>query len=214
MALTLTAAAMRSALRLGDTPEETAEVDRLLQYATQAVTRHLGAAFATTPETVANEAAIRIAGYAADQPNAGRGSGWADSLRNSGALAIMAPYRVHRAGVADAAPAPASAPAGLRQIGVEAVSVTTANRWVRTMLPYPSGDIFGVKVGTRPIALGLTVDLPADDVAAGGDATAAIGTQTYALGSDRAIIADRPGGNVFFAASTTGEYTVRLFDHA
>ena len=98
MAVSLTALALRGALRLGDTPEEQAEVARLLAFATAAVARHLGDAFATTPEAIVNEAAIRLGAYETDRPNAGRGSGYADALRNSGALAIMAPYRVHRAG--------------------------------------------------------------------------------------------------------------------
>ena len=209
MALTLTADTLRNALRLGDTAAETSEVERLLQYATSAVVQHAPAA----PDVAHNEAAIRVAGYLADQPNAGRGSGYADALRNSGAMAILAPYRVHRARSTGPATTPA-APAGLRQVGSEAVTVTVANRWVRTGLPYPGGDIFGVKVDGNPIALGLTADLPDAGVVAGGDASAAIGAHVFALGADRAIIADRAGGAMFFAASTTGEFTVRLFDHA
>ena len=213
MALTLTADTLRNALRLGgDTAAETSEVERLLQYATSAVVQHAPAA----PDVAHNEAAIRVAGYLADQPNAGRGSGYADALRNSGAIAILAPYRVHRArstGPATATATPA-APAGLRQVGSEAVTVTVANRWVRTGLPYPGGDIFGVKVDGNPIALGLTADLPDAGVVAGGDASAAIGAHVFALGADRAIIADRAGGVIYFAAASTGEYVVRLFDHA
>ena len=94
MAVTLTAAALAQALRLGDTPEETAEATRLLQYATEAVTKHAPAA----PDAVHDEAAIRLAGYLFDQPTAGRGTGYADALRHSGARAILLPYRFHRAG--------------------------------------------------------------------------------------------------------------------
>ena len=211
MALTLTADTLRNALRLGDTAAETAEVERLLGFAGSAVTKHAPGA----PDIAHNEAAIRVAGYLADMPNAGRGSGYADALRNSGAMAILAPYRVHRARSTGPATATTpAAPAGLRQVGSEAVTVTVANRWVRTGLPYPGGDIFGVKVDGNPIALGLTADLPDAGVVAGGDASAAIGAHVFALGADRAIIADRAGGTVFFAAATVGTYTVRLFDHA
>ena len=98
MAVTVTAAALSTALRLGSTAEETAEATRLLAFASVAVERHLGAAFATTPDAIANEAVVRYCGYLFDQPLAGRGAAYADALRNSGALQIMASWRVHRAG--------------------------------------------------------------------------------------------------------------------
>ena len=97
--MTLTVAELSAALRLGDTAEETAEATRLLAYATEAVTKHAPNA----PAVVLNEAAIRLAGYLFDMPNAGRGAGYADALRNSGAAAQLLPYRVHRAGSTDAA---------------------------------------------------------------------------------------------------------------
>lgn len=98
MAVTIDAAALTTALRLGTTTEEAAEVERLRAFASVAVERHLGAAFATTPEAVVNEAVVRLAGMLFDMPLAGRGAGYADVLRNSGALAVMAPWRTHRAG--------------------------------------------------------------------------------------------------------------------
>ena len=98
MAVDLTVAALASALRVGDSPEETAQITRLLAYAQAAISRHLGAAYATAPAAVVNESAIRLAGYLFDQPTASRGSAFADGLRNSGAAAILLPYRVHRAG--------------------------------------------------------------------------------------------------------------------
>ena len=97
--MTLTVAELSAALRLGDSAEETAEATRLLAFTTEAVTKHAPDA----PDVAHNEAAIRLAGYLFDQPTAGRGAGYADSLRNSGALAILLPYRVHRAGATDAA---------------------------------------------------------------------------------------------------------------
>ena len=96
--MTIDAAALTTALRLGSTAEEAAEVERLLAFASVAVERHLGAAFATTPAAVVNEAVVRLAGHMFDQPLAARGSGYADGLRNSGALQIMASWRTHRAG--------------------------------------------------------------------------------------------------------------------
>ena len=98
MAVDLTAAQLAAALRLGDTAEETAEATRLLAYATEAITRHLGDAYAGTPAVVVNEAAIRLAGYLYDQPNAGRGDRHANALRNSGAGRMLLPYALHGAG--------------------------------------------------------------------------------------------------------------------
>ena len=98
---TLTVAELAEAIRVGDTAEETAQVTRLLSTATEAVTRHAPAA----PVAILNESIIRVAGYLFDMPQAGRGAGYADILRNSGALGILLPYRVHRAGSTGAATA-------------------------------------------------------------------------------------------------------------
>ncbi len=97
MAVTLTAAALAEAIRVCDTPEETAQVERLLAVATALVVRHAPDA----PGDIHGEAAIRVAGYLFDMPQAARGAGYADVLRNCGALALMLPWRVHRAGAAD-----------------------------------------------------------------------------------------------------------------
>ena len=100
MAVTLTVDALKTALRLGDTTEETAEATRLLAYCTAAVTKHApGSTAAPVPDAVHNEAVRRLAGYLFDMPSAGRGAAFADALRNSGTLQVLAPYRTHRAGV-------------------------------------------------------------------------------------------------------------------
>ena len=98
MALTLTQAELSAALRLGDSAEEIAEATRLLAFVTEAIARHLGDAYDTAPETIVAEAGIRLAGYLFDAPNAGRGLSFANAGRNSGAWAILLPFRVHRAG--------------------------------------------------------------------------------------------------------------------
>ena len=98
MAVTLTVAELQAALRLGDSAEETAEVTRLLAYSTEAVTKHAPSA----SDTAMNEAVRRLSGYLFDQPEAGRGDGYANALRNSGAARMLLPYRVHRLGLADA----------------------------------------------------------------------------------------------------------------
>ena len=102
MAVKLTAAQLASTLRLGDSVEETAEVSRLLRYSAIAVVKRAPGA----PAEVHNEAAIRLASYLFDQPNAGRGVGYANAIRNSGAGAILLPYRVHRAGRVSEGPRP------------------------------------------------------------------------------------------------------------
>ncbi len=118
MAVTVTQAELSAALRLGDSTEETAEVTRLLSYATLAVAK-----YADAPDAIANEAAIRLAGYLYDQPNAGRGVAFANALRNSGAAGILLPYRVHRAGSTEAAEAAEAAPTPAVVEGLDAAAV-------------------------------------------------------------------------------------------
>ena len=83
-------------LRLGDTTEERAIATRLLGVANQIVEREAPNA----PDVLKEEAAIRIAGYLYDQPLAASGARHANAFRNSGALSLLAPYRVMRAGIA------------------------------------------------------------------------------------------------------------------
>ena len=154
MAVTLTVAELSAALRLGGTQEETAEVTRLLAYATQAVAEYLGGgAFATAPEVVVNEAVIRIAAYLFDMPNAPRSSGHANALRNSGAGRILLPYRIHRAGYADALDAAQQAvgtdgnPVVGLSIAGTTLTVTFADGTV-TPLQLPAG---GVGVDTAAV---------------------------------------------------------------
>ena len=98
MAVTLTVAALSQSIRLGGSGEETEQATRLLAYATEAISRHLGTAYEDAPEAILNEAAIRLAGYLYDQPTAPTGAGHTNALRNSGAAAMLLAYRVHRAG--------------------------------------------------------------------------------------------------------------------
>ena len=98
MAVTITDTALASAIRLGTSDEETAEVRRLLAFATEATRRHLGDAFGGTPDVVVNEAVVRLAAWLFDQPQAGRASDFANAMRSSGAARMLLPYVVHRAG--------------------------------------------------------------------------------------------------------------------
>ena len=98
MAVTITVAELRAALRLNDSAEETAEVTRLLAYATEAIEQHAP----TATETAMNEAVRRLGEYLFDMPEAARGDGYANALRYSGAARMLLPYRVHRLGLAEA----------------------------------------------------------------------------------------------------------------
>ena len=94
MPVTLTVPELAAAMRVGDSTEETAEVTRLLSYATVTVEHHAPDA----PDTVHNESTVRLASYLFDQPSTSRGAAYANALRNSGAARMLLPYRVHKAG--------------------------------------------------------------------------------------------------------------------
>lgn len=101
MAVTILADALASSLGLD---LETAT--RLLPVATELVNRYANAA----PDSIANEAVIRCAGWLAEQPHASiRSESQGDistsyatsevsALRHSGAMALLSPWKVRRAG--------------------------------------------------------------------------------------------------------------------
>ena len=208
MAVTLTAAQLSAALRLSGSDEETAEAVRLLAFATAAVVKHAPAA----PDVAHNEAAIRLAGYLFDMPNAARGAGYADSLRNSGAASLLLAYRVHRAGsTAEAVAAastgstsPASGTLGLRLVGEEAVTVSTGSIWIATALVVPTGPVAAVSVDADALQFFRTDALTG--ATAGGDASVALaGGEAYAIerGAARRLL---------FASTVLGAHTVWLYE--
>ena len=123
MAITLTVQQLAAALRLSDSAEETAEATRLLAYSTAAVEKLAP----TAPDVVQNESCIRLSAYLFDMPNAGRGAGHADVLRNSGVLFLLLPYRVHRAGSTGEAVAAAQQAVGTTSNPVINVAVVGAD---------------------------------------------------------------------------------------
>ena len=123
MAINLSTSALLSALRLSDTPEENTEATRLLAFATETISTYLGDTYAGAPSAVLNEAAIRLCGYLFDQPYATRGAAFANALRNSGAGAMLLPYRIHRGGLVSGAEAVASAQAAVGSTGNPVVDV-------------------------------------------------------------------------------------------
>ena len=99
MAVTLTVAELRDAIRVGSTVEETALVTRLLAVASAMVLQYAPDA----NSDIQNEAVTRISGYLFDKPQAPGGIMYANAGRNSGAWSLLLPYRVHRAGSTAAA---------------------------------------------------------------------------------------------------------------
>ena len=211
MAVTLTVDQLAAAMRLGDSTEERNEVVRLLAYASEAVVRHAP----SCPDVVHDEASIRLISYIFDQPTASRRDAYQNAMRNCGAGRMMSPYMSHHLGETGDPPTTTPVPvpdgSGLRQIGIETITISAIEEWFSTALPYPTTTVFGVSVeapdGTSPgIVLNLTTELLGASVVEGGDATTEIGNRLYAIGAASA------GGAVFFASSTPGAHIVRLFE--
>ena len=166
MAITLTQTQLSAAIRLGDNAEEIAEASRLLAFTTEAISRHLGAAYEAAPEVIVNEAAIRLAGYLFDQPNAGRGLSFANAGRNSGAWTMLLPYRVHRAGSTGEAVAAAQAAMGTPGNPVTGVIIDSGDLVV---------TLADGTVSREPLPAGMgggVLDQTARDSAADAQATA------------------------------------------
>ena len=94
MAVTVTVLEVARSIRAVETPAVLAELTQLLAYATEEVTRI--APWAS--EVVMNRASIAIVGYIYDKPTSSRDTSYSNVVRNSGAGAMLLPYRSHRAG--------------------------------------------------------------------------------------------------------------------
>ena len=104
MAVTLVLSDLNNELRLSGHGNENEIAMRLLRYVTAAISEHLGAtAYASTPDDVANQAAILLAEYLFDRPTASAGVRFANVFRNSGAAYVLVPYRSHNGGLSNAA---------------------------------------------------------------------------------------------------------------
>ena len=164
--MALTVEILTGALRIGETPEEAAEVERLLSVAVALVEDHAS----TAPEPIADEAAIRIAAYLFDMPNAGRGASYANVVRNSGAGALLLPWRIQRAGstaeavamTQDSIGTPGNPVVNVQVVGSDLV-ISFADGTVDTQA-LPAGD------GTP--GQGSGVDQTARDAAAAAQTTA------------------------------------------
>ena len=101
MAVTITVSALATALRVNST-----EATRLLAVSTALTDRYAP----DVPEAIANEAAIRCAGWLKEQPHAAVRSetigdistafapSMQSALRHSGAMALLSPWKIRRAG--------------------------------------------------------------------------------------------------------------------
>ena len=99
MAITVNGLAVALRVSLPLDTEQTGELTRILAVSVEIVTKYAGDA----PVATTDEATIRVAGYLYDagsttEPGA---IGALDALRLSGAIPLLAPYRVHRAGLID-----------------------------------------------------------------------------------------------------------------
>ena len=99
--MAITYVQLQTALRMGATQDEASEAQRLLGVAQALVATYLKGA--ACPEPITDEAAILTAGYLYDQPTASRTNSFANALRNSGAVSMLAPHRVQRPGASRAA---------------------------------------------------------------------------------------------------------------
>ena len=101
MAVTLTSSALAQALAINSTL-----ADRLLAVGSALVTRYAPDA----PDALSNEATIRVAGWLAEAPSSGArieaigdiSTTWSPNmtgaLRASGAMGLLSPFKVRRAG--------------------------------------------------------------------------------------------------------------------
>ena len=90
----LTVEDLRTALRLDDDPAVNAVLERLLKVAEATVSRYASLASCE----VAQEASIRMIGYLYDMPESPSGDRFAAAFRNSGAMALLSPWKTRRAG--------------------------------------------------------------------------------------------------------------------
>ena len=202
MAVTITVTELLQALRLDATDtDEIADATRLLEYATEAVTRHV----ADCPDAVHNEAVRRLSGYLRDMPEAARGDAYSNALRNSGASRMLLPYRLHSGGLdgvaeAQAAVGSANNPVISVEISGSDLVVTFADGTTEsTALPAGMGGAIGVDQAARNAAIDANkaaMDAQAAADAAQVDATANTTTQTTHAADPNAHHVPTAGGGV------------------
>ena len=100
MAVTRTLAQLAADLRIGDGITEPTGAVAVLLGRIDATARAMVVEFAPgAPDEIHNEAFVRLAGFLYDADPSGSTPGGPSALRSSGAAAILAPYKIRRAGV-------------------------------------------------------------------------------------------------------------------
>ena len=99
MAVNLTVIELAGAIRVGDGLDALEEpvlgiLTRLLEATAALVERTAPNA----PTAVQNEAVVRCSGWLFDVPDTGAGTRYGSAMRSSGAMGLLAPWRVHRIG--------------------------------------------------------------------------------------------------------------------
>ena len=195
MAVTMTAAELLAALRLGDSPEETAEVTRLLAYATEAVTQHA----ADASDIAMNEAVVRLGAYLFDMPAASRNGAYANAMRNSGAARMLLPWRTHRLGLSDAV---AEAQAAVGSTGNPVVGIAVSGTTLTVTFADGTTDALDL-----PAGMGGTTDQVARDAAGAAQAAADANAVTAAAHAAEANAHHTPptgGGDPVYTLLATG----------
>jgi len=96
MAITVTVEELAEAMRLGSSAREAAQVTRLLQFASDSIVQFLGQTqYDMAPDSILNEAVVRIAGYLYDVPTVNKMP--PNFMRLSGAERILSPHKKYRA---------------------------------------------------------------------------------------------------------------------
>ena len=100
MAVTRTLAQLAADLRLGDGTTAPSGPQGIVLARIDDAARAMVLDFAPgAPDAIHNEAYVRLAGWLYDADPSGSTPGGPSALRSSGAAAILAPYKVRRAGV-------------------------------------------------------------------------------------------------------------------
>ena len=98
--VTRTLAQLAADLRLGDGTTAPTGPQGIVLARIDAVARVMvETAAPSAPEAIQNEAHARLSGWLFDSDPSGASPGGPSALRSSGAAAILAPYKVRRAGV-------------------------------------------------------------------------------------------------------------------
>ena len=212
MTVTITDEALRLAVRVGDAPDEIAELSRLKAVAAERVTRYAPDA----PDVIHDQAVVQYVGDLYDRPMASRFTAFAASFRNSGAMALLSDYRDVAASIIgdddvvdDTPDTPTGggfAPtlAGMAMLDARAQVAV----WLDTGVQAPDTAFLGVQVSGVRATDGIAIfpnELIGDTpVVMGASATATLGMRDFALG----VLAS---GNVAFAVQEAGQYGVAIY---